>query len=125
VLFLPALVLTAQLTVGPGCGTGRQPPRAQTAGEGGTVRIIVENMESPGTTMSVHLLSGAGDRELLGGVGARRAETFQVEGLSSKVSYRLIAGPTGGRNIASERFALKPGSTVRWVLPFNRLTVSP
>jgi hypothetical protein len=58
-------------------------------------------------------------------VGPGQTEEFDVEGASPDISYRLVGGLTGGGEIVSETFTVRPGSRVRWILPFNTLTVSP
>ncbi|MFN2431861.1 MAG: hypothetical protein ABR599_03415 [Gemmatimonadota bacterium] len=102
-------------------GDGRQTPPPSSAG---TVTFEVRNTESPGTGLSVSLVSARGDRTLLGALGPRQTETFAREGLQESVSYRLVAGVTGSGEITSERFALAAGSTVTWTLPQNQLRVS-
>ena len=81
-------------------GAGQAAP----AGGGGRAVIVVENTESPGRGISVELVSSTGERRLLGQVGPRQTESFDVEDLQGGVSYRLVAGLTGGGNVTSERF---------------------
>jgi hypothetical protein len=95
----------------------------ETAGGGGAV-IVVENTESPGRGISVELTSAAGDRRLLGQVGPRRTETFEVTGLKPGMSYRLVAGLTGGGNVRSDSFTISPGARITWTLPLNSLRTS-
>jgi hypothetical protein len=92
----------------------------ETAG-GLSVVIVVENTESPGRGISVELTSAAGDRRLLGQVGPRRTETFEVTGLKPGVSYRLVAGLTGSGNVRSDSFSISPGARITWTLPLNSL----
>jgi hypothetical protein len=92
--------------------------------DGQSAVIVVENTESPGRSISVDLVSAAGDRRLLGSVGPRRTEAFEVP-LKSGVSYRLVAGLTGGGNVSSERFSMAPGARITWTLPLNSLRTSP
>ena len=72
----------------------------------------------------MQLESSTGDRTILGSVGPRRTEIFEVGNVNPNVSYRLVAGFTGGGDVVSERFTLSPGARVRWVLPFNTLRTS-
>ncbi len=103
------------------CATGGAAGTESGAGIGSDVTIVVENTESPGSTISVSLVSSTGDRTLLGSVGPHQTETFQVS-VPTDRAYRLVAGLTGGGDIASDRFPLSPGAQVRWTLPFNTLT---
>ena len=118
-----ALPLATLLALG--CASGGGAAREAAEAPPGAITFIVENTESPGQGLSVTLEAANGNRALLGAVGPRRTETFVVEEPPPTTSYRLEAGLTGGRNVTSERFTVDPGSTVRWMLPNNQVTVTP
>ncbi len=118
---LASCLLAAILVAACASGGGQA---AETAG-GESAVIVVENTASPGRGISVELTSAAGYRRLLGSVGPRRTETFDVGDLKSGVSYRLVAGLTGGGNVSSESFTVPPGARITWTLPLNSLRTSP
>jgi hypothetical protein len=124
--FLSCCIVAAILLVACASGGGQssaESGQAKTAGGVGVV-IMVENTESPGRGISVELTSADGDRRLLGSVGPRRTETFEVTDLKPGMSYRLVAGLTGGGNVSSESFTITPGARVTWTLPLNSLRTS-
>jgi hypothetical protein len=106
------------------CASGGSSSSGAAAAGTGSAVIVVENTESPGRAISVELVSATGDRRLLGQVGPRQSETFEVDGLEPGVSYRLVAGLTGGGNVSSERFGVSPGERITWTLPLNSLHTS-
>ncbi len=121
-------VLVAAMGIAVACASGGTSSsgsgQAAAAGGGASAVIVVENTESPGRGISVELVSATGERRLLGQVGPRQAETFEVDGLEPGVSYRLVAGLTGGGNVSSERFGISPGERITWTLPLNSLRTS-
>jgi hypothetical protein len=120
-----SLVCLLLATLSVACASGGQGESAATEETGGlSAVIVVENTESPGRGISVELTSAAGDRRLLGQVGPRRTETFEVSGLKPGMSYRLVAGLTGAGNVRSENFTIEPGARITWTLPLNSLRTS-
>ena len=122
------IALLAAIGIAGACASGGTSStgsgQAAAAGGGGSAVIVVENTESPGRAISVELVSANGQRRLLGQVGPRRTESFEVDGLEGGVSYRLVAGLTGSGNVTSERFGIAPGERITWTLPLNSLHTS-
>lgn len=120
----PGLMASIGIALACASGGSSSAGAAPAAGGGGSAVIVVENTESPGRAISVELVSANGERRLLGQVGPRQTETFDVGGLQPGVSYRLVAGLTGGGNVSSERFGVSPGERITWTLPLNSLHTS-
>lgn len=120
----PAAATIALLLVA-ACASGERRAGGSGAAPAGDVSIVIENVARPGVQLSVQLVSGSGERMILGAVGPQRTETFAVEDARPGISYRLVAGVAGGGDIVSEPFALSAGTQVRWRLPYNTLRVTP
>jgi hypothetical protein len=85
----------------------------------GGVTVQVENTGTLSSDITVYILSSGGGRQLLGTVRPNRTETLRYRGNPAGGQYRLLARPTGGREIASNSFLLNEGSTIRWNLQSN------
>ena len=99
---------------------------ATTSGRGGeagsseAVQVEVENTVTPALDLTVYLVSEAGTRRLLGSVPPGRTVTLTFNGFAGSGLYRLLARPTGGREVLSNTFSFTgPGSTIRWNLISN------
>ena len=89
-------------------------------GEGGAISIIVENTGTPSSDLTVYVVSPGGGRQIVGSVPPGRTATLRYNGSIAGGTHRLLARPTGGRDIVSNTFTFGgPGSSVRWNILSN------
>ena len=111
------LAFVLVLAAGACAGTRGQPNG--TGNDSGGVNVQVENTGTLSSDITVYILSSGGGRRLLGTVRPNRVETLRYRGTTTSGQYRLLARPTGGREIASNSFLLNEGATIRWNLQSN------
>lgn len=111
------LALVLVLAAGACAGTRGQPNGTGNAPGGITVQV--ENNTTPSSDITVYMLSSGGGRQLLGSVRPNDTATLRYRGIPAGGQYRLVARPTGGREIASNTFLLNEGATIRWNLQSN------
>ena len=91
-------------------GTGNEP---------GGVSVEVENTGTPSADITVYMVSSGGGRYLLGSVPPNRTVTLRYRGSTVGGQYRLLARPTGGRELVSTPFLLNENARIRWNLQSN------
>lgn len=111
------LAFVLVLAAGACAGTRGQPNG--TGNEADMVTVQVENTSVPASDITVYMVSSSGGRSLLGSVPPNRTQTLRYRGSTVGGQYRLLARPTGGREIASNPFILNEGATIRWNLQSN------
>ncbi|MBD0319344.1 MAG: hypothetical protein ICV87_03360 [Gemmatimonadetes bacterium] len=111
-------LLALVLVLAGACAGTRGQPNG-TGNDPGGVSVQVENTGTLSSDITVYLVSSGGGRQLLGTVRPNRTETLRYRGIPAGGQYRLLARPTGGREIASNSFLLNQGATIRWNLQSN------
>lgn len=98
-----------------GCASA---PAAEAAADGASV-ITVENNLTSFSDVTVYVVPQSGVRRSLGSVtsGATAEFSYSERGVIS-----LVAQPTTGNPVTSERVNIAGPSQIRWVLQTNRLT---
>jgi hypothetical protein len=112
-------LLAIVLVLAAGACAGTRGQQNGTGNDTGGVTVQVENTGTMSSDITVYILSSGGGRQLLGTVRPNRVETLRYRGNTAGGQYRLLARPTGGREIASNSFLLNEGSTIRWNLQSN------
>lgn len=113
---LPAIAL---LLLAAACATTSG---GDTGAEGGAnaINVVVENTGTPAADITVYVLTQTGGRQLLGSVPPGQTATLRYTGSTLGGQYRLMARPTGGREIISNTFSFgAPGSSIRWNIYSN------
>ncbi len=116
----PRFLLAFLLMLAAGACAGTR--GGQGTGEGDErsgVSIEVENTSTPSSDITVYLVSSGGGRSLLGSVPPNRTVTLTYRGNTAGGQYRLLARPTGGREIVSTPFLLGGTRAIRWNLQSN------
>lgn len=83
--------------------------------------VVVDNMNSGVSDLTVYIMGEFGTRRRLGSVGLSGEETFTVEGLNWGGQFRLVGDPLGGGEIESRTFQMRPGTVVEWRIRDNVL----
>lgn len=112
-------LLAFVLVLAGGACAGTRGQANGTGNEADVVTVQVENTGLPPSDITVYMVSSSGGRTLLGNVPPNRTETLRYRGSTLGGQYRLLARPTGGRDVASNPFILNEGSTIRWNLQSN------
>lgn len=103
-------------------GCASAPPAADDSGAPADANVIVvENQLTSFSDVVVYIEPQSGVRASLGRVESGTTGTFTYNGLGA---FTLIAQPTTGSTITSERFSMQAPSRARWVLNSNRLSVT-
>jgi len=109
-----ALLALVLLLVAAACASGRG-GNADTGGDAAGISVLVDNSGAPASDITVYVLSSTGSRQLIGSVPPGQTATLRYRGSTLGGQFRLLARPTGGREIISNTFSFgRPGSTIRW-----------
>ncbi len=88
---------------------------------GSSVFVTVQNNSVPPQALTVHIVSDAGMRAILGSVSPGAVTRLDYRGSRPGTRYRLMARTTSGTELFSQPFSLVEGESILWDISANAI----